>query len=260
LSDTPRRKEDLPADDRILAGRVAVLSPHLDDAVFSLGAAIARASRSGSTCTIVTVFAGDPESTAQSGWWDRQAGFSSEGEAARARREEDRTACGLLGAIPLWLPFSDATYEQPVEDGEISEAVAAAVQDAETVLVPGYPLAHVDHARLARLTLERDLPVQRIGLYVEQPYAKRQARRRAWRTPAVPDQLRRLLTEPVAWTRLAAERGDRQAKHRAALAYHSQIPLFGRGQVEALGRLLIRRVALYEAIRGGEAVAWLKKP
>jgi len=208
----------------------------------------------------VTVFAGDPESTAQCGWWDRQAGFGSEGEAARARREEDRTACGLLGAVPLWLPFGDATYEQTVEDGQIWDAVAEAVRDAATVLVPGYPLAHVDHLRLTRLTLERDLPVQRIGLYVEQPYAKRHAGRRAWRRPAVPDQLRELLAQPVAWTSLAAERRDRQAKHRAALAYRSQIPLFGRGRVEALGRLLIRRVALYEAIRGGEAVAWLKEP
>jgi LmbE family N-acetylglucosaminyl deacetylase len=242
-----------------LTGRVAVLSPHLDDAVFSLGAAIARASRSGSAPTIVTVFAGNPESAARAGWWDRQAGFSSEGDAALARREEDRTACRLLGATPRWLPFSDASYEQKVEDGELWEAVAEAVQDAETVLVPGYPLTHVDHLRLARIVLERDLPVGRVGLYVEQPYAKRRGGRRAWRRPSVPEELRKLVNPPPSWNVLAAAQRDRRAKRRAALAYRSQIPLFGRGQREALGRLLIRRVALYEAIRGGEAVAWLKE-
>lgn len=241
----------------MLAGRVAVLSPHLDDAVFSIGAAIARGSRSGARISVVTIFAGAPDSTARAGWWDEEAGFASEGEAARARREEDRAACSLVGATPVWLPFSDATYERRVEDGELWGAVEGAIEGADSVLVPGYPLEHVDHLRLARLALERGAPDARIGLYVEQPYAKRRANRRAWRKPTVPDQLTMLQGRRVAWTRLPAERCDRRAKRKAAFSYRSQVPLFGRRKIEALGRLLILRIALYEGLRGGEAVAWL---
>ena len=91
-------------------GRVAVLSPHLDDAVLSLGAAIARAVREGATVTIVTVFAGDVDSALPASNWDRLAGFATEGEAAAARRVEDATACALLGAEPRPLPFPDYPY------------------------------------------------------------------------------------------------------------------------------------------------------
>ena len=239
----------------LLGHRVAVLSPHLDDAIFSIGAGIAKASRSGATVSVITVFAGDPESRAAPGWWDEKAGFGSEGEAARARRVEDREACRLVGAVPVWLPFADATYERHVADSELWESVAEAVRDADSILVPGYPLAHVDHLRLARVVLGRRVASARVGLYVEQPYAKRRSRRRPWVRPELSEQLG-LRAEPT-WVRLQADARDRSAKRRAALSYRSQIPLFGRGQREALGRLLILRVALYEGLRGGERVAWL---
>jgi LmbE family N-acetylglucosaminyl deacetylase len=240
-----------------LEGRVVVVSPHLDDAVFSLGAAIARASRSGAHMSVVTVFAGVPTSTVRAGWWDEQAGFTSEGEAARARREEDRVACKVVGATPVWLPFSDATYERRVEEDELWAAVESAIEGAETVLIPGYPLEHVDHLIVSRLILGRGAGTARLGLYVEQPYAKRRAKRRAWIRPVAPDQLETVRGRELPWTYLAAEPRDTRAKRRAALSYRSQIPLFGRWHVEALGRLLITRVALYERLRGGEAVAWL---
>src|SRR5213080_853986 len=95
-----------------LEGRVVVVSPHLDDAVLSLGAALARAARRGGAVTVLTVLAGDPASETPAGEWDSQAGFATAGEAARARREEDRRACALLGVEPVWLPFSDHQYDR----------------------------------------------------------------------------------------------------------------------------------------------------
>jgi LmbE family N-acetylglucosaminyl deacetylase len=240
----------------VLEGGLVVVSPHLDDAVFSLGAAIARAVRTGATVTVLTVFAGDPDSNAPSAWWDRRAGFSTEGEAARARRDEDRTACGILGAHPVWLPFSDASYEPALDDEALGRAVREALDEAGVVLVPGYPLWHVDHLRLTRIALEGRWGSS-VGLYVEQPYAKWAARRRLRHRPALPPVLEPLVARPVTWTRLASDRADRRTKRRAALAYGSQLPLFGRGGSPLLGRLLLRRIALYEALRGGEAVAWL---
>jgi LmbE family N-acetylglucosaminyl deacetylase len=245
----PQALPDRSRPARVLLGDVVVLSPHLDDAAFSLGAAIARATRMGATVRVLTVFAGDPGSESPAAWWDRKAGFMTEGEAAQARRLEDREACSVLGATPVWLNFSDATYEREIDADVLSQAIAAAVDSADVVLVPGFPLFHVDHRRVTCDLLSRGLPGARVGLYVEQPYAKWQGRRRLSHRPSVPPEIESLVPRGLAWTTLAAEGPDRRTKHRAASAYRSQVPLFG--------RLLLRRVALYEALRGGEAVAWL---
>src|SRR5207253_2905574 len=108
-------------------GVVVVLSPHIDDAVLSLGAGIARATRSGTEVRVVTVFANDPESSDPPTDWDRAAGFSSAGEAARGRREEDRRACEIVGADPVWLPCTDDDH-----GGDPRETFRAAL--AETLV------------------------------------------------------------------------------------------------------------------------------
>ena len=76
----------------------------------------------------------------------------------RARREEDRRACQLLRAAAVWLPFADYEYEQDVDDDGLWAALADVVGAAETVLMPGFPLAAPDHLRLTRLLLARPLP------------------------------------------------------------------------------------------------------
>jgi LmbE family N-acetylglucosaminyl deacetylase len=239
-----------------LEGDVVIVSPHLDDAAFSLGAAIASATSSGATVRVLTVFAGDPDSSAPAAWWDRKAGFASEGDAARARRKEDEEACRILGATPEWLPFSDASYERQMAYDSVRSAVGQAVEGADLVLLPGFPLRHIDHLRLTLLLLAHPFGA-RMGLYVEQPYAKWDGRRRPLHRPSVPATIEPFLAAPVGWTSLAAERRDRRAKYRAAVAYTSQLALFGRIEHPILGRLLHRRIALYERLRGGEAVAWL---
>jgi LmbE family N-acetylglucosaminyl deacetylase len=219
-----------------LGQRPLVLSPHLDDAVLSLGAAIAASARAGAETTVLTVFGCDPLSDAPAGWWDRRAGFQTEGEAARARRDEDARACARLGATPRWLPFRDATYPPRPAQLAVWTAIVDAAADtrADTVLVPGFPLRHPDHAWLAALVLARSLPDVRVGLYVEQPYT--------WRLGASPN-------GGPPWERLPAAADDRAAKRRAAGAYRTQLPL--------LGRLIPARISLHEARLGGEAVAWL---
>src|SRR5215208_5087706 len=93
-----------------LAGRVTVISPHLDDGVLSLGAAIADASSRGAKVRIVTVFAYDPQASGPPGAWDAACGFHSAEDAARARRAEDAESCARVGAEPVWLPFADEEY------------------------------------------------------------------------------------------------------------------------------------------------------
>jgi LmbE family N-acetylglucosaminyl deacetylase len=211
-----------------LAGPVAVVSPHLDDGVLSLGAAIAAVRE----VRVVTVLAGDPESELAAGEWDARSGFRTAGEAARARREEDRLACREVGAEPVWLPFCDHQYPRGGGDDEIWERLTDALADAETVLVPGFPLMHEDHVWIAGLARERDLGGRRVGRYVEQPYAA------TW-TPG-----------PDGWTPLRASARGRLAKLRACRRYSSQLPLLNEQGAT------LRRVTRYEAARGGECVSW----
>lgn len=227
-----------------------VVSPHLDDAALSLGAAIAFAARHGASIEVLTVFAGDPDSDVSAGGWDTRGGFGTEGEAARARREEDRAAFTFLGASVTWLPFADEQYDRHGGEDEVWRAVAAAVADADSVLVPGFPLTHADHAWLSELLLRRGLPCGHVGVYAEQPYAYRV--RKAQPRPTVSSEL--ASTTPVRWARLSARAVDRRAKREAIAAYQSQLGLLGLspGFGSTLDRMLWR-----ERVRGGEAVAWL---
>jgi LmbE family N-acetylglucosaminyl deacetylase len=213
-----------------LSGSVAVLSPHLDDGVFSLGAAVAAAR--GSEVAVVTVFAGDPESEQPAGAWDTRAGFRTAGEAARRRRREDELACADIGAQPVWLPFSDHQYPRRGDESTIWSAIEEAIGEAETVFVPGFPLKHEDHAWLCGLVGERGLQGRRVAHYVEQPYAA------AW-TSATP---------PGRWSPLMAALPHRLAKLKACRRYASQLPLL------AGDRRLLLLLTRYEAAHGGECV------
>ena len=204
-----------------------VVSPHSDDGVLSLGASMARWARAGADVELLTVLALDPGSDAPTEGWDQRAGFTTEGEAARARREEDRAACAVLGVTPLWLPFGSVDFERHGDDAAVWDAVHEVVDGAEVVLVPGSPLSHPDHAWLNGL-LASKVPARALGLYAEQPYTLRAA------------------AEPFASGDVSAR--DRIAKWRAIRAYGSQLPLLGmRGS--------LRRGALRLAW-ADERIAW----
>lgn len=252
-------------------GPLVVLSPHLDDAVLSLGATIARLSRHGRSVRVVTAFANDPTSRAPAGPWDASCGFHTEGEAARARREEDRRACATVGAEPSWLPFGDEEYGRHAPEAEVYDALADEVRGADAVLVPGFPLAQSDHAALTRLVWQEPPSDAALGLYVEQPYAALRLMSRGGRLGAAAltpgrglanlariavRRGRRLQEPPSAssdpfpppeWGRSPVAGRDLRAKWRAMGAYTSQLRGFG--------PLVRSRLAIYELGWGGEGVA-----
>jgi len=208
-----------------LEGDLVVVSPHVDDAVLSLGAAISHAARNGSRVTVLTVLAGNPGATAPAGEWDRSCGFSTAGEAAAARRIEDANACARLGARPVWLPFCDHQYERGGTDDEIRAEVAGSV-GSSLVLLPGFPLEHPDHRWLHGL-LRPTFPTEQQGLYAEQPYAADRGE-----------------SPGPGWRSLRAGLGDRRRKLAACRAYASQL-----GPLERP----LTRMLRYEIARGGEA-------
>lgn len=250
---------------------MAVLSPHLDDAVLSLGGTLAQWAHDGATVRLVTVLANDPDSVAPAGPWDTACGFTTSGEATRARRIEDARACAVLGVEPAWLPFGDEQYGRGADDGAIWAGVRAALEGARTVLLPGFPLTNPDHEWLTSLVLDRTDGSPRLGFYREQPYAVSHlmGRRRHGRakTPArgvldlgvftltgrAPHHGgHRALAGParqdVRWVACPLTVGQWWTKQAAMRQYASQL-----GQLGAMFRL---RLGLYELGARGEAVAW----
>jgi LmbE family N-acetylglucosaminyl deacetylase len=221
--------------------RIVVVSPHLDDGVLSLGASMASWRRAGAEVELLTVLACDPGSAAPSGGWDRRGGFATEGEQARARREEDRRACAILGATPVWLPFGSVDYERHGDEDDVRAAVAAAAVGASAILLPGFPLSHPDHEWLVR-TLAPALDGLDVALYAEQPYT-----RRTGGDPAVPEWVQRTLGAK-SFEPAPAEARDRLAKWRAVRRYRSQLPLLAM-------RRSLRRGPLRHSL-APEWVAW----
>jgi LmbE family N-acetylglucosaminyl deacetylase len=225
------------------------VSPHLDDAVISLGASIYRATRAGSYVRIVTVFSGDPDSVLEASGWDSLPGFSTEGQAVRMRRSEDADACSAVGADRAYLPFSEPIYAGPPNVEAVLAAVRDAVRDIDTVLVPGFPLIHRDHRWVTEHVLGAGLDDVKVGLYVEQPYRHTKARLRRVTLAA---ELRQLLADEPQWKGARSSVDEIRAKRRAVSAYRSQLPWL------ELDGTRLARMLLSEAIRGGEALAWVK--
>ncbi|EMD26467.1 PIG-L deacetylase family protein [Amycolatopsis azurea] len=103
-----------PATARILA-----ISPHLNDAVLSVGACLAQAARDGAEVLVHTVFAGSapPPYSAAAERMHAIWGLSPEEDATLLRREEDVAAIGHLGLSYRHGRFLDSIYRKR-PDGE----------------------------------------------------------------------------------------------------------------------------------------------
>lgn len=113
----PRTSSDVePLLRRPLPGRadgpVLAISPHLDDAVLSVGASLSALVEAGRAVVVCTVFAGAPPAPVSEG----ASGFHSHcglgDDAVLVRRDEDRAAVGEIGGQAVHLGFLDAIYRR----------------------------------------------------------------------------------------------------------------------------------------------------
>ena len=152
-------------------GKLLVISPHLDDAVFGCGALLSTCS----DATVVTIFAGIPSTPREPTPWDRACGFSDAVEAVMCRRLEDQAALDLLGARALWLCFLDSQYGASPFAADIAGELSriAAQEKPQTVVMP-MGLYHSDHelTHAACLTMRRAAPAQSWLLYEEALYRR----------------------------------------------------------------------------------------
>lgn len=82
-----------------------MISPHLDDAILSLGGSVARWSQSGRV-VVATVYTTGPPLAQVSPSMQVFADY-------RTRRREDAAACRLVGAHPCWLHQTERAFRSP---------------------------------------------------------------------------------------------------------------------------------------------------
>lgn len=125
-----------------------IVSPHLDDAVLSVGQVMAGRPN----MTVCTVFAGVPQDRGQFTTYDLDCGFRSAEESIHIRRDEDRAALARLKGRPCWLDFPDHQYGEPVNEAAIVDALTDVVEQVQPTLLLGpLGLAHPDHHTTRRV-------------------------------------------------------------------------------------------------------------
>jgi LmbE family N-acetylglucosaminyl deacetylase len=131
-------------------GRTLIVSPHLDDGVFSCGQLIAATQE----VAVATVFAGIPQQLKHLPEWDATAGFETAAQAMIERRKEDQCALDILHASPVWLDFLDSQYDMPATTEKIAVALEKTIRvyRPETVLMPA-GLFHSDHVMVHQAAL-----------------------------------------------------------------------------------------------------------
>jgi LmbE family N-acetylglucosaminyl deacetylase len=149
------------------AAPVVVLSPHLDDAIFSAWSVLRRPAQ----VLVVNVCAGVPD-PGPAPRWDRMTGATDRAEAVRARVAEDERALALAGRRPLNLGFLDAQYrDAPLSPAEVANAVRAVAPAASELHAPAALGGHPDHAAVREAALALAERGPRLLLYADLPYA-----------------------------------------------------------------------------------------
>lgn len=213
------------------------LAPHLDDVALSCGGQVFARTTTGQQVLVVTVMAGSPPPSAQSGYIDSlHARWELAGDAAAERRAEDVAACALLGADYLHLSIPDCIYRfHPqsgaplyVSDDDIFGDVHGAEASLQASLVEELrqlppagevyaPLTvghHVDHllVRTAAEAVWQDS----LHYYEDYPYAQ------------VPAALVRVLGDGTAWRSrvVSLDAAALHARYDAIWAFRSQMSTF----------------------------------
>ena len=253
------------------AMKIALLSPHLDDAVFSVGGLMAALADEGHELHVVTCFTRSvPNPTGFALACQLDKGLSPEVDYMQLRREEDTHACELLSAQPHWLDLPEAPHrgyhsaaalfgDLAKEDDiqlELQERVSDAVKaiNPDLILSPEGIGNHVDHRQVRQAvdSLKERIPTMLFLRWYDEPYLSRHpeqypehvsgARKPGW------EMLHQRATNPgAAVVQLDVEPfADR--KIAACAAYATQVG-FQFGGAEAIRAGLTKQGRLTELVR-----------
>lgn len=225
-------------------GRLVILSPHPDDAVWSLGGAIGHWQSEGEVL-VVSCFDGDAAPAALAQLARPEQRWRRFGPAA-LRRQEDAAALALLDcplhslglndaatrldangqfecvdAAALFLAPDYASWPQP--PAAMRAGLRALLRPGDTLIAPLALGRHVDHCLVHRLARDSDVPVR---YYAEFPYLLA-----LQDTPQNPlaahcDMLRLVLEEatvPADWSRWLAAAGRYRSQVLSMFGSHAAL-------------------------------------
>lgn len=219
---------------------VAIVSPHLDDAVLGCWAELARAPR----VVVVNLCTAVPPS-GRLAYWDGVTGGTDSANHMRLRLGEDERAIDFAGAERVDLEFLDKHYREgkPLDPDELRDRIGEALPTDSLVLAPAGIGEHVDHlaARDAALELAGDFE---ISLYADLPYCVRYGWP-GWVTGDDPDPH---LDVEMTWAPALKALGDGWSTESIRLSESEQ-----EGKLQAM-RLYSSQ---YPGLTGGAAVDWL---
>jgi LmbE family N-acetylglucosaminyl deacetylase len=175
------------------------VSPHLDDAVFSVGGTTAALVADGWTVRVVTCFTAsvpDPSPFALSTQLDK--GLSCDIDYMALRRAEDAAACAVLGAQPVHLPLPEAPHRGYISAPDLfagvhpddhvgcvlRQTLQPVLADADLVLAPQAIGDHADHRIVAEVVAAL---APQVLWWRDAPYVLRRPDAIPWTVvPAVP--------------------------------------------------------------------------
>ena len=231
------------------------LSPHLDDAVFSAGAALAARVDAGWRVSVATVFTANvarPRGFALACQLDK--GLGPEVDYMALRRGEDVRACAVLGVEPIHLPLLEAPHRgydnaaalfaPPRPDDPAADLLASTLADLlashalDEVWAPRALGGHVDHVLVHR-AVRAAAPTVELLWWTDWPYADRPA-------PADPEaaSLEGLEVREAPLAQAArAHKADACAAYASQLGYQFGGEAAMRARVEAMAveRFAVRR-------------------
>jgi LmbE family N-acetylglucosaminyl deacetylase len=215
----------IPASVRRTRGHpLFVVSPHLDDAVFSCGMLLAACPGA----VVCTVFAGTPPKP-QNQPWDEAAGFRDSTRAMQARTREDERALLLCGAQAIRLGFLDGQYAPLDCATTLAQALEAQLEPypGATIVVP-LGLRHPDHQRVAQAWIELFRARRITSCIVYEEAIHRTARGLTGQCLArLADARFRTTPLDAAWCPERMSARAQSVKRRCVLAYSSQLRAFG---------------------------------
>ena len=173
---------------------VLAVSPHLDDAAFSAGGALATAVATGHTVVVATVFTRSvPRPTGFALACQTDKGLGPEVDYMALRRAEDTDACARIGAEPVWLGLLEAPHRgyrsasalfDGVHDGDrdtwrgVRDALAPVLSERQPDLVLSCQGlgGHVDHLHTVRAVAALTGSTPEVtSWWRDQPYVLRDA-------------------------------------------------------------------------------------
>jgi len=221
-----------------------IISPHLDDAVFSCWKTI----KDSQNLLIINVFAGIPRQDTTT-FWDRICGEKNSMIMVKARRHENELALDKTKATNIYLDFLDKQYRTKINiNNQVKKNMTQYLNKKSKIL---FPIALSSNYRHPDHTLLRDIGIELLDqnynlvFYPDIPYMNLPKNINNKHIDQLINRIQDKLNLSVDIQVLKLSEEERQAKHAAALKYSSQYRMTN---IVSLGRLTKLTKANYELL------------